>query len=102
VGRVWASDPASPVHIWLRVCLAKNTLMRFSRVLFLFYFDLWPSKPLFDIRKFQKYVGIIVDLFAGTSRFVFFLFDMLLFRQNQQCSLLQVGCLRSDSIFPFA
>jgi len=76
--------------------------MRFSRVLFLFYFDLWPSKPLFDIRKFQKYVGIIVDLFAGTSRFVFFLFDMLLFRQNQQCSLLQVGCLRSDSIFPFA
>jgi hypothetical protein len=72
VGRVWASDPASPVHIWLRVCLAKNTLMRFSRVLFPFYFDLWTSKPLFDIRKFQKYVGIIVDLFVGTSRFVFF------------------------------
>jgi len=46
--------------------------MRFSRVLFPFYFDLWPSKPLFDIRKFQKYVGIIVDLFVGTSRFVFF------------------------------
>jgi hypothetical protein len=24
------------------------------------------------------------------------------FRQNQQCSLPQIGCLRDDNIFPFA
>ena len=42
--------------------------------LFPFYFDIWPNKPLFVIKKFWKYLGIFVDLFVGPSRFVLFFF----------------------------
>jgi hypothetical protein len=102
VGRVWASDPASPVHIWLRVCLAKNTLMRFSRVLFLSIL-IYGQASLFSISEnFKNMWGSSLIYLRAPHALFFFLFDMLLFRQNQQCSLLQVGCLRSDSIFPFA
>jgi len=42
--------------------------------------DIWPNEPLFDIRKFQKYLGIFVDLFVAPSHFdLFFFFAFCIF-----------------------
>ena len=77
VGQVWASGPS---YFWLRLCSAKHTLMPFPCILFPFCFDI-----SFYIRKFQKNLGIFVDLFMSSSYFVLF-FSYLRFVILMLCS----------------
>jgi len=37
------------------------------------------KRALFNIRKFQKYLGVLIDLFVGPSYFIWFVFFVLVF-----------------------
>jgi hypothetical protein len=56
-----------------------ETLMLCPYILFLFHFNIWLNKPHFNIRKFLKYLGIFMDLFMGSLRFILFFFFCDLF-----------------------
>ena len=81
VGRVWALSPAGPQVCLLRVCLAKHTLCLSHN--FYAHSSLTLAKwALFNIRKFQKYLGVFIDLFVGPSHFIWFFFFVLVFFVN--------------------
>ena len=97
---------AQPRLCLLRVCLEKHTLVPFPCILFSFCVDIWPNEPLFYIRKFQKYLGIFIDLFMVPSRVVFFflcilffyvtcsIYRLLLLNVNLLCNAFFPSCLK--------
>jgi hypothetical protein len=77
VGRIWALGPTLCL---LRVCLAKHTSLCLGHNFYAHFSLIFgQTSPFFDIRKFEKYLGIFVDLFVGPSHFDFFFFAFCFF-----------------------
>jgi len=72
MGRVWALGPTDPSCFGQGCVWQKTLLCLFHVFLFPFYFDIWPNKPIFDIKKIPKYLETIVDSFVAPSHFVLF------------------------------
>jgi hypothetical protein len=54
MGRVWALGPTGPSCFGQGCVWQKTLLCLFHVFLFPFYFDIWPNKPIFDIKKFPN------------------------------------------------
>ena len=72
MGRVWPqAQPAQTT--FAKGCIWQNTPLCLVYVFsFPFYFDIWPNKSSFDIKKFLKYLETFMDLFMNPSCVVFF------------------------------
>jgi hypothetical protein len=58
--------------VFIKDVFGKTHPYALTTIFMLTLVDIWPNEPRFDIRKFQKYLGIFIVLFVGPSHFEFF------------------------------
>jgi hypothetical protein len=65
--------------MFIKGVFGKTHIYALTIIFMLTLVDIWPNEPRFDIRKFQKYLGIFIVLFVGPSHFEIFFFVLYFF-----------------------